>query len=54
LDLAAAVDDKEHFLAVFRRPDGCTFGGGFDVPDLRMACGFKLRYQFLLGQGKSR
>ena len=34
LDLAAAVDDEGHFLAVFHRLDGRTFGGRFDFSDL--------------------
>ncbi len=54
LDLAAAVDDEGHFLAVFHRPDGHTFGGGFDYSDLRITRGFKLGYKLLLGQGKGR
>jgi hypothetical protein len=49
-DLAAAVDDDGHFLAVFHRLDGRTFGGGFDVSDLRVACRLKLGYKFLLRQ----
>jgi hypothetical protein len=48
-DLAAAVDDEGYFLAVLRRLDGRTFGGGFDVSDLRITRGFKLGYKFLLG-----
>jgi hypothetical protein len=36
-DLAAAVDDKGHFLPVFHRFDSRTFGAGFDFPDLRIA-----------------
>src|ERR1700730_17724689 len=54
LDLAAAVDDEGHFLAVFHRLDGRTFGGGFDVSDLRITSGFKLGYKLLLGQGIGR
>jgi hypothetical protein len=33
-DLAAAVDDERHLLAVFHRLDGRTFGCRFDVSDL--------------------
>ena len=54
LDLAAAVDDEGHILAVFHRLDGRTFGGGFDVSDLRITRGFQLGYQLLLGQGLGR
>jgi len=53
-DLAAGVNDKGHCFAVFHRLNRNTFGGGFDVPDLRIAGGFKLGYQFLLGQGTGR
>jgi hypothetical protein len=34
LDLATAVDDEGHFLAVFHRLDGRTFGGRFDFSNL--------------------
>jgi len=44
-DFAAAFDDEGHFLAVFHRPDGRTFGGGIDVSDLRITRGFKLGYK---------
>jgi hypothetical protein len=52
--LAAAVDDERHFLAVFHRLDGYTFGGGFDFPDLRITRRLKLGYQLQLGQGVGR
>jgi hypothetical protein len=54
LDLAAAIDDEGHFLAVFHRLDGRTFGGGFDFSNLRITRGFKLGYKLLLGQGMGR
>src|SRR6266481_4700513 len=54
LDLAAAIDDERNVLTVFRRLDGDTFGRGFDVPDLRIARGFKFGYKLLLGQGMGR
>jgi hypothetical protein len=53
-NLATAVDDERHLLAVFHRPDGDTFGGALDVSDLRVACGFKLGYKLLLRQGVGR
>ena len=34
LDLAAAVDDDGHILAVFHRLNGRAFGGGLDFSDL--------------------
>jgi hypothetical protein len=52
--LATAVDDQRHFLAVFRRLDGRTFSGGFDLADLRIARGFKFGYEFLVGQAMGR
>jgi hypothetical protein len=45
LDLAAAVDDEGHFLAVFHRLDRRTYGGGLDVSDLRITRGFQLSYK---------
>jgi hypothetical protein len=50
-DLAAAVDDKGHFLAVLRRLHSSSFGGRFDVSDLRITPGYKLGDKLLLGQG---
>jgi hypothetical protein len=50
-DLAAAVDDKGHFLAVLRRLHSSSFGGRFDVSDLRITRGYKLGDKLLLGQG---
>jgi hypothetical protein len=41
-NLAAAVDNEGHFLAVLHRLGGNSFGGGFDVPNLRVTCGFEL------------
>ncbi|SIO52855.1 hypothetical protein SAMN05443247_07356 [Bradyrhizobium erythrophlei] len=35
-DLATAVNDEGDVFAAFRGPDGRTFGGGFDVSDLRI------------------
>ena len=53
-DLATAINDKGHFLAVLHCLNRNAFGSGFDIPDLRIAGGFKLGYQFLLGQGIGR
>ncbi len=50
LELAAAVEGEGHLLAVFRRLDGRTFSGGFDVPDLRITRSFELGYKLLPGQ----
>jgi len=54
LDLATAVNDEGDVFAAFRGPDGRTFGGGFDVSDLRITRGFKLGYKLRLGRGIGR
>ena len=51
LELTATVDDKGHLLAVFHRLDGSAFAGRFDGSYLRIARGFQLSYELLLGQG---
>jgi hypothetical protein len=48
-DLAAAVNNERHFLAVLGGLNRGTFGGGFDVPDLRVTRSFQLGHKLLLG-----
>ena len=50
-DLAAAVDNEVHVLAVLRCLHDLSFVPGFDVSDLRIARGRELGDELLLRQG---